>query len=341
MDVRRSVAVLSTNGPERRIEEGKMAKENFRKAVVVGTGLMGPGIAVTLASAGCEVSLYGLDQELTDEGMRSVRAAVTTLREGRRLAAADGEAILERVQGTIDLETAAATADIITESIIENLKAKQDLFLRVERVCPPDAVITSNTSGLPAAQLAGVLARPERFAVTHFWNPPHIMPLVEIIKGEKTSEDTIESLLSLLRRAGKKPVVVRKDTPGQLGNRLLHALIREAYWVVQEGIASPEDVDTAIKYGLGRRFPVYSLLEHLDIIGLDMVLAIQSYMCQALCNETEPARVLREKVAAGNLGLKTGQGFFDWHKRDAKLLLKRRDSFLVELLKAETGPPGD
>ena len=318
-----------------------MGKESFRRAVVVGTGLMGPGIAFTLASAGCEVFLYGLTQELTDEGMRSVRAAVATLREGDCLTAADGDAILERVRGTVDLEAAAATADLVTESIIENARAKQDLFLRVERVCPSHALLTSNTSGLPATHLASVLARPENFAVTHYWNPPHIMPLVEVIKGEKTSEDTIESLLALLRRAGKRPVVVRKDTPGQLGNRLLHALIREAYWVVQEGIASPQDVDTAIKYGLGRRFPVYSLLEHLDIIGLDMVLAIQSYMCQALCNETEPARVLREKVAAGELGLKTGRGFFDWQQRNAKALLKRRDSFLIELLRAEGQKPQD
>jgi 3-hydroxybutyryl-CoA dehydrogenase len=318
-----------------------MAKEGFRRAVVVGTGLMGPGIAFTLASAGCEVILHGLNQELMEEGMNAVAAAAATLREGGCLTAAESDDILRRVHGTIDLEAAVATADLITESIIEDKKTKQDLFLRVERSCPPHAVLTSNTSGLPATLLASVLTRPKNFAVTHFWNPPHIIPLVEVIKGEKTSEDTIESLLGLLRKAGKKPVVVRKDTPGQLGNRLLHALIREAYWIVQEGIASPEDVDTAIKYGLGRRFPVYSLLEHLDIIGLDMVLAIQSYMCRALCNETEPARVLREKVASGELGLKTDRGFFDWRQRNAKTLLNKRDSFLIEMLRAEAAePPG-
>jgi 3-hydroxybutyryl-CoA dehydrogenase len=312
-----------------------MAKGSFRRAVVVGTGLMGPGIAFTLASAGCEVILHGLNQELMEEGMNAVAAAAAALRKGGCLTAAESDDILGRVHGTIDLEAAVATADLITESIIEDEKTKQDLFLRVERSCPPHAVLTSNTSGLPATLLASVLTRPKNFAVTHFWNPPHIIPLVEVIKGKKTSEDTIESLLGLLRTAGKKPVVVRKDTPGQLGNRLLHALIREAYWIVQEGIASPEDVDTAIKYGLGRRFPVYSLLEHLDIIGLDMVLAIQSYMCRALCNETEPARVLREKVASGELGLKTGRGFFDWQQRNAKALLNKRDSFLIEMLRAE------
>lgn len=318
-----------------------MPEEDFRKAVVVGTGLMGPGIAYTLASAGCEVFLYGLNQGLTDEGMASVRAAVATLRDGDCITSAAGEEILERVHGTVDLEDAASGAEIITESIIEDLGIKQELFMRVERVCPPHALITSNTSGFPATQLAGVLARPERFAVTHFWNPPHIMPLVEVIQGAKTAAQTIESLMTLLRRAGKKPVLVCKDTPGQLGNRLFHALIREAYWIVQEGIASPEDVDLAIKYGLGRRFPVYGMLEHLDIIGLDMVLAIQSYMCRALCNETEPARVLRDKVAAGELGLKAGRGFFDWGKRDSKAILKKRDAFLIELLRSEHKEPRD
>jgi 3-hydroxybutyryl-CoA dehydrogenase len=313
-----------------------MGDKSIRRAVVVGTGIMGPGIAFTLASAGCEVFLYGLNQELTDEGMNSVAAAAATLREGGCLTAAEIDAIAGRIRGTVDLEAAVATADLVTESIIEDARAKQDLFRRTERVCPPRAILTSNTSGLPATLLASGLERPEKFAVTHYWNPPHLMPLVEVVKGQKTSAETLDVLLNILRRAGKQPVVVKKDTPGQLGNRLFHALIREAYWIVQQDIASPEDIDTTIKFGLGRRFPVYGLLEHLDIIGLDMVLAIQSYMCAALCNETQPVRLLREKVEAGELGLKTGRGFFDWQKRNAKALLKKRDLFLLELLRAES-----
>jgi 3-hydroxybutyryl-CoA dehydrogenase len=281
-----------------------MGDKSIRRAVVVGTGIMGPGIAFTLASAGCEVFLYGLNQELTDEGMNSVAAAATTLREGGCLTAAEIDAIAGRIRGTVDLEAAVATADLVTESIIEDARAKQDLFRRTERVCPPRAILTSNTSGLPATLLARGLERPEKFAVTHYWNPPHLMPLVEVVKGQKTSAETLDVLLNILRRAGKQPVVVKKDTPGQLGNRLFHALIREAYWIVQQDIASPEDIDTTIKFGLGRRFPVYGLLEHLDIIGLDMVLAIQSYMCAALCNETQPVRLLREKVEAGELLLR-------------------------------------
>lgn len=312
-----------------------MEQQAIRRALVIGTGLMGPGIAYSLATAGCEVTMYARTEESVAKGLRSVAAAVDTLVKGECITAEQGAERLARVVGTTDLVAGARPADLVTESIVENLPTKQDLFSRLERLCPPHAILTSNTSGLPCTSLAAPLAKPERFAVTHYWNPPHLMPLVEVVKGEQTAEDTVQSLVALLRKAGKKPVVVRKDTPGQLGNRLFHALIREGFWIVQEGIASAEDVDTAIKGGLGRRFPVYGMMEHQDVVGLDMVLAIQSYMCEALCNETEPARLLREKVAAGDLGVKSGVGMYDWRAKDVKEVVRRRDAFLVKLLKEE------
>jgi 3-hydroxybutyryl-CoA dehydrogenase len=127
-----------------------------------------------------------------------------------------------------------------------------------------------------------------------------------------------------------------KDTPGQLGNRLFHALLREAIWIVQEGIATAEDVDTAVKTGFGRRFPVYGLLEHQDVVGLDTVLAIQTYMCQALCNHTEAGKLLQDTVASGDLGVKSGRGFYDWSKRDTESTVKQRDEFLIRMLQSET-----
>ncbi len=301
---------------------------------------MGPGIAVTYAAAGYEVTMYGRTQAGVDRGLRSAKAAVSTLIESGCVTKEEGSGRLERIKGSTNLERATAGATLVTESIVEDIATKQDLFGRLEGMCPAHAVLTSNTSGLPATQIAAVLSRPGRFAVTHFWNPPHLMPLVEVVKAKRTTQETVDGLVSLLRSAGKKPVIVWKDTPGQLGNRLFHALIREAIWIVQEGIASAEDVDTAIKNGPGRRFPVYGTLEHQDVVGLDMVLAIQTYMCRALCNDTEPARMLRNHVAEGNLGVKSGKGFYDWSKMNSEAVISRRDSFLAKLLKEELSGDG-
>lgn len=318
-----------------------MNRNDIEQVVVIGSGQMGPGIAYTLASVGCLVTLYARTAESVERGMDRCRAVSDTLREAGFISKREATRILENVSGTTKLEPAVSLADLVVESIAENLEIKQELFSRIEKNCRDETILTSNTSGLPATELASLLKQPNRFAVTHFWNPPHLMPLVEVVKGEKTSQQTVDALVAILEEAGKKPVVVLKDTPGQLGNRLFHALLREAIWMVQEGIASVEDVDTAIKNGLGRRFPVYGALEHQDVAGLDTVFAVQSYMCKALCSETEPAEYLRRKADAGDLGVKSGRGFYDWTKRDIGSLLEKRDSFLIELLKSEAAsvPP--
>jgi 3-hydroxybutyryl-CoA dehydrogenase len=207
------------------------------------------------------------------------------------------------------------------------------LFCELERLAPTDAILASNTSGLPITRIAEHIARPQRTAAAHFWNPPHLMPLVEIVRGERTADSTVARLRDLLSAAGKMPVVVLKDVPGQLGNRLQHALYREAFHIVQEGIASVEDVDTAIKNGPGLRFPAYGPFEHADMVGLDMMQAIDSYLFKALSNMDEPPAFVRELIADGALGAKTGRGLYDWSKRDAAEVIARRDRFIVDRLK--------
>jgi 3-hydroxybutyryl-CoA dehydrogenase len=226
---------------------------------------------------------------------------------------------------------------MVFESVVEDLELKQQLFAQVEQLVGPDTILASNTSGLPITRIAERMQRPERAATTHFWNPPHLMPLVEIIKGERTSETTLSRLHEVLTGAGKRVVVVRKDVPGQLGNRLLHALFREAFYIVQEGVATVEDVDLALKYGPGLRFPAYGLLEHADMVGLDMMVAIDSYLFGALSNMSEPPTFVHELVAQGALGAKSGRGLYDWTRRSAADVLAARDKFVIGRLKELRG----
>ncbi len=307
----------------------------INKAVVAGSGQMGPGIAYTLTRVGCASKIFARTAESVERGMAAFNGLLDQLESENLIDRAQVKGAQELVSGTTELESAVADAELVIESIPEDLQLKQDFFGGIEKHCPAQTLLASNTSGLPVTELAAHLEHPERFAVTHFWNPPHLMPLVEVVKGEKSSMTTVETLVELFRRAGKKPVLVLKDTPGQLGNRLFQALLREAIHIVEEGIASVEDVDSAVKNGLGRRFPVYGPLEHNDVVGLDTLFAIQSYICASLCSDTEPATLLKERFDAGDLGVKSGKGFYDWRKRSGQELVDERDRFLLQLMKLE------
>jgi 3-hydroxybutyryl-CoA dehydrogenase len=300
---------------------------------VIGTGMMGPGIAACLALAGHRVRLFGRSAQSLDRGLAAARGGMDLLRRQGLVTPAQADGADERLRGATDLAATVETAQFVFESIVEDLAEKQRLFRQLERLAPKAAIFASNTSGLPISRVAEVLEHPWRAATTHFWNPPHLMPLVEIVKGEQTSDETVARLRALLDGAGKQTVIVLKDVPGQLGNRLLHALFREAFHIVQEGIASVEDVDLAIRNGPGLRFPAYGLLEHADLIGLDMQLAIDRYLFGELCNLSEAPALLEERVARGDLGARTGRGLYDWSGKDAAAVRARRDQFIIDRLK--------
>jgi 3-hydroxybutyryl-CoA dehydrogenase len=295
--------------------------------------MMGPGITVILALAGHSATLWGRSPESLERGLATVDRCLDLLRGEHLVTARAASAARGRIDGSTDLATAVGQATFVFESVDEDLELKQRLFAEVERLAGADTILASNTSGLPITRIAERMACPERAATTHFWNPPHLMPLVEIVKGERTSEETIARLHDVLTRAGKRVVVVRKDVPGQLGNRLLHALFREAFHIVQEGVATVADVDVALKYGPGLRFPAYGLLEHADMVGLDMMLAIESYLFGALSTMDQPPEFVRELIARGDLGARTGRGLYDWTQRSAADVLAARDKFLVDRLR--------
>jgi 3-hydroxybutyryl-CoA dehydrogenase len=313
------------------MEMTAMADDRFARVAVIGTGMMGPGIALVFAQGGSRVAMAGRSDAGVWRGLSRLEAALTFLIDRGLLANDQARMLRERVRATTDLEDAVAGTGLVQESIVEDLAEKRALFARLAELCPPETLLTSDTSGLLISDIARGLPQPGRIATMHFWNPPFLVPLVELTQGEGTSEETIDLLLALLRRCGKAPVVARKDVPGQIANRLQHALLREALYMVQEGIASAEDVDLALKMGPGRRWPVYGVLEHQDMVGLDLSLAVQRAIVPDLCRAPQALPVLEEKVAREELGVKSGRGFFDWSVRDADAVKARRDAFLCML----------
>lgn len=294
--------------------------------------MMGPGIAVTLALGRVRATILGRTEESAGRGLDAARTQLQLL-EDKGLAAPDKAAwAREHLDARAGYEEAVAAADLVVESAPENMEFKQRLFAGLEEMARPDAVLASNTSGLSITAIASRCRNPERILTTHFWNPPHLMPLVEIVKGQKTSGEIAERVRALLAACGKVPVIVHKDTPGQLGNRLQFALVREALHIVEEGIASIDDIDLAAKNGFGLRLPVYGIFEHQDVVGLDMALAIHDYVAQDLCNENRAPRPMRERVERGELGAKTGKGFYDWTLKSVSGVKARRDAFVLDFL---------
>lgn len=296
--------------------------------------MMGPGIALTLALGGVRATILSRTEENARKGLEAARAQARLLAENEIVEAARAARAAELLDCATGLDTAVAAAGLVVESGPEEMAWKQDLFARMDSLARPEAVLASNTSGLSITAIASRCARPERVITTHFWNPPHLMPLVEIVKGEKTSHDIALAVRDLLTACGKTPVLVKKDRPGQLGNRLQMALVREAAHIVAEGIADAEDVDLAARTGFGLRLPAYGILEHQDVIGIDLGFAVVDYVARDLNNEPHGPAFMRAMLERGELGARTGRGFYAWPPKDVAEVKSRRDGFLLEQLRA-------
>ncbi|MCL4395540.1 MAG: 3-hydroxyacyl-CoA dehydrogenase NAD-binding domain-containing protein [Chloroflexi bacterium] len=312
---------------------------NIKQVAVIGTGMMGPGIAAVVALAGYKVMLVGERPDWVDDGLDKARALMDQLFQHNL---ASGTAVASAklgLGGTDDLDAGVRNAELVVEAIYENLEAKQNLFERLDRVTPLDTLLATNTSGLSVTAISERAKHRERIVTTHFWMPPHLVPLVEVVMSPHTSERTAQALLDFLRSCGKQPVLVRKDLPGQLANRILQAMIREATSLVQDGVASSEDVDSAIKNGLGIRLPVWGILEHIDAVGLDLALAVQDSVLPALNNEPHAVQLFADKVKQGDLGVKSGKGYYDWTRRDIDALKQLRDEFIIQTLQFKASHP--
>jgi 3-hydroxybutyryl-CoA dehydrogenase len=307
----------------------------YRTAAVIGTGMMGPGIAATLALGGVQAAILSRTPESAQKGLADALSLIDLLERNELASPAKAALARGNLSASSQFAEIISGVDLVIESAPENLSFKQDLFEKMDALAPPSTVLTSNTSGLSITAIAERCVYPERVVTTHFWNPPHLMPLVEIVRGKKTEDDVVTSLRELLTVCGKVPVVVKKDTPGQLGNRLQQALVREAVNIVEQGIADVEDVDLAAKAGFGLRLPVYGIFEHQDAVGLDMCLTVADYVSQDLYNEPRAPEYMRNLVRDGHLGAKTGKGFYDWSKKDINAVKARRDQFILDFLRAQ------
>ena len=309
----------------------------MREIGIIGAGTMGHGIAQCFAVKGWQVRLYDAKPEIRDTALSRIRDNLSVFLEAGIIDEDTAESALARVLLCDALTVATQGRELIIETISEELDLKRRLFAELEGLVGPETILCTNTSAISISAISQGLKHPERVLGTHFWNPPHVLPCVEVIKSAYTSEAVFEEVVAVIAAIGKEPIRVLKDVPGFVGNRMQHALQREAMNLVDQGIAAPEDVDRVVKYGFGLRLALMGPLERADLGGLDITYRVQEYLLPYLCNETHPSPLLAEKVAAGHLGAKSGQGHYPWPPEKTADTIKKRDRLLLELIKLIQG----
>lgn len=301
--------------------------------VIVGSGMMGSGIGAMSALAGNKTILVDVDDAHVQRGRDNALSCIKLREENGLNTKEEAERASVLLETSTDIVEAAGKARLVIEAIIENIAIKQDLFTQMDELLPLEVPICSNTSGLRITDISSKCIHPERTITTHFWLPAHLVPLVEVVMGDKTDEKVAIAVRDELKQWKKAPVLVRKDLPGQLANRVFQAIIRESIAIVASGLATAEDVDTAISCGMAMRFPVWGPLKHLDAIGLELGLSVQETVLPDICAEKHANEYIHTLVAEGNLGSKTGNGFYDWSKRNINKDMEKRDKFIIEAVK--------
>jgi len=283
------------------------------KIAVLGAGLMGHGITQVAAQIGkYEVNIRDIEQKFIDNGMNMIRDSLQRFLKKGQITEQQMNEILARIHPTLDLKEAVSKADLIIEAAPENIELKKTIFREVDTYAPPDAIIASNTSSVSITELASATKRPEKVCGMHFFNPPQLMKLVEVIKGAKTSDETVQTILDVAHKMEKETVLVKKDSPGFIVNRILIPALNEAVALYWEGVADRDDIDKAIKLGLN--WPMGPLML-LDYIGADTTLAIAEVLQKELSEKFHPHPELKQMVKAQLLGRKTGKGFYDWTQK--------------------------
>lgn len=305
------------------------------KISIIGSGTMGHSVALSAGLAGHHVIVWGNNSEDIARGKKGLSEKLQVLERYEVISQKESDQIYQRITFTDALEDCLLEATFIIEAIPENLSLKQEWFHKLDQLCGPNTILASNTSGLSPSEIALNTKYPERTVVTHFWNPGHLIPLVEIVKGKYTSDETVNRALTLLKSMNKKPIVVQKEILGSIGNRLQYALFREAQYILEQGVATIEDIDTAVRYSIGRRLPVTGPFMSADMGGLDVFDDISSYLFKDLSVAPASLPAMRNLVDDGNYGQKNGSGFYQWSAEFSKGMNEAREKELIRWLKQD------
>lgn len=305
--------------------------QDIKEILIAGGGMMGKNIAfVMTGNPAFRVTIYDLYPTDVEAG---IRANTKQLVERGHLTEADLAERLTRIYFTTDIDDAAvAKADLVIEAVFEDMGIKRDIFAKLEARCVEDTIFCTNSSVMSPSEISSELVHRERFVGTHFWNPGHLIPLVEVVKTDATADGVAETVMEVLASAGKKPCLCKKDVPGFIANRLQHALWREAISIVEHGIADAETVDIAIKNSFGLRLPQLSALENSDMVGTQLTWNIHSYVLPHLEDSHEPSPLLKQMLDEGKLGFKSGEGFMKWTQEEIDACNADLNSYLIHML---------
>lgn len=304
--------------------------EDIADVAVVGAGTMGYGIALGFALGRRTVTLYDVDEGMLETARENVRSGIGTFVESDSHPITDAGSVLDRIAYETSLEAAVDGADLVTEAVPEQLDVKKEVMGDLDAYTPDDTILATNTSGLSITEIATAVADSGRVLGTHYFNPAHIVPVVEVVRGEETADWAVERTLGVFEALDHKaPVLVEQDIPGFVANRIQLAMAYEAESLLDRGIASAADIDRAVKGSFGFRLPVLGVFEKADHAGLDVHREVASYLLEDLDRGTEPHEVIGELVESGHYGLKTGRGFFDWRNRNPGDVFAERDERLL------------
>ncbi|MCD6030818.1 MAG: mmgB 1 [Thermomicrobiales bacterium] len=311
-----------------------MAQRDIRKVAVVGAGTMGPGMAATFARNGFDTALYDVKPEQLDKAKGAVDFVYTILTGGGFMTSDDADAGRARITYTTDLAEALNGADFVVETVPERKDLKQQVFQEIEALVGDAVILATNTSGIPITDIASITRVPGRVVGMHWSNPPHLIPVIEVIRGQETTDETAQATVEVVEKIGMVPAIVDRDVAGFVENRILYAIMREALHLLDEGVASAEAIDTITKWGIGYKLAVIGPLELLDMAGLDIYTSVANYLNKDLNASPGVSQTVTDKVAAGKLGIKTQGGLFDYTPEKIQQLQQQRGRKLVATRKA-------